>query len=496
MNIPVVVLGGGTAGWLTALYTKALYPNLSVTVVEDPGKPPIIAGESGGFALSMIYDRLGIEFAHWGASVGATPKLGGKFIGWNGKDSVFYHSLITPHYTKAWSKDFDSYEERYYFLKQLIGMGINICDTVPTAHMLKNNLVPFDDYGAVVDHIYPMWHFDSRANADYLKQYGLKKGIELVEGKYVGAVKNTKGNISKILLEDGRELSAQWFFDCSGFARLLLEKEMRGEVLDQSQYFPACAVLPWWSDTELNTATIATTMNAGWSWKIGLRHRTGQGYLYDPNHLTEDQALQEIEQKFGPVEPVARLKFTPSIHKESQIGNVFGIGLSTGFMEPLEANGTGIIVDQLLALEHNWNPNFVYEDCRAAFNKEVLDKYLSIRDFLSLHYRAKGYETDFWKEQADPNRVPDSLKQRLEEFEEYYKTGRFDFEKYQEGFSLESWLTVIQGLDLIDTKLISVGDKGPFIDNYYKETIKPYNKIYNRCIGIDKWINNTTTITE
>jgi hypothetical protein len=492
-KIKIVILGGGTAGWLTALWIENSYDNVDITVLEDPSKPPIIAGESGGFALSRIYDTLGINFAHWGITVGATPKLGGKFVGWNGKDSVFYHSLITNYY-KVWEKRFPSLEERYYYLRGLVGNNVPLCDIVPTGELLKNNKVPFSADGAIIDDIYPMWHFNSRENADYLKQRALERNITLVEGTYQHSEKLSSGQIDKIVLTNGTVLQASWFFDCSGFARLLLEKEMGVKSLDRTMYFPARAVLPWWDETVLNTGTLATTMDAGWTWQIGLRDRTGQGYLYDPDFLSEDQALKEIRTKFGEhIEPVAKLRFNPCILEKFQTKNVFGIGLSTGFMEPLEANGTGIIVDQLLALEKNWNP-FVQlnEAAEKTYNKDVHKSYDGIKDFLSLHYRGKGLETEFWKEQSNPERTPDSLKQRIEEFTEWYKTGKIDFLKYHDGFSIESWLTVIQALDIIDYKLINLGEIGPFIDNYYKQQKDQYVNIQNRCIGIEQWISKVS----
>lgn len=494
-SVSAVILGGGTAGWLAALFVKHYWPSIDLTVVEDPTKPPIIAGESGGFALSQMYDTIGIPFNDWAKAVGATPKLGGKFVGWNGKDSVFWHSLITHHYYNAWGKRFPSLEERYYFLRMLVGMDVEIADVVPTGHLLKNNKVPFDDYGSIVEKIFPMWHFDSRANAAYLKEKGLQRGITLVEGTYIASEKDNLGKIKSIKLSNDITLPATWFFDCSGFARLLLEKEMNATSVDQSAYFPACAVLPWWDKPCYNTATLATTMDAGWTWKIGLKERTGQGYLYDPNHLTKDQALDEIRNKFGKhIEPVANLQFTPSIMKQSQLKNVIGVGLSTGFMEPLEANGTGIIVDQLLTLLQTWNPTQYNKLNEDQFNSSVYHQYLGIRDFLSLHYRGKGNGSQFWKEQSNPNNVPDTLQERLLEFERFFATGHMDYTKYLNGFSFESWITVIQGMSLCNSKAISVGDKHQLIDNYYKETVEPFDHIYRRCIKIEKWIEKTSNI--
>jgi tryptophan halogenase len=180
--------------------------------------------------------------------------------------------------------------------------------------------------------------------------------------------------------------------------------------------------------------------------------------------------------------------------KQSQLKNVIGVGLSTGFMEPLEANGTGIIVDQLLTLLQTWNPTQYNKLNEDQFNSSVYHQYLGIRDFLSLHYRGKGNGSQFWKEQSNPNNVPDTLQERLLEFERFFATGHMDYTKYLNGFSFESWITVIQGMSLCNSKAISVGDKHQLIDNYYKETVEPFDHIYRRCIKIEKWIEKTSNI--
>lgn len=485
----IVILGGGTAGWLTALFIKNRWKDAIVSVIEDPSKPPIIAGESGGYALTLMFDRIGIDTQDWAKNVNATPKLGGIFHGWNGKDSVFYHSLVTS-YTSYWSKLFPSIEEQYFYLRALIGLNINIVDISVTGDFVKNNKVPYDAELNIVNNTSHMWHFDSRANANYLKKLGIIRGIKLIEDQYQTLIRNNNGSV-RILKLKNQSVAADWFFDCSGFARLLLKKELGVDIDDQSSYFPANAVLPWWSDTELNTGTVATTMDAGWTWKIGLTHRTGQGYLYDPDILTKDQALDEIHRKFGShIEPVASLTFTPCILKESWKHNVIGIGLSTGFMEPLEANGTGAIVDALLALELNWSPECTSSN-QLEFNNTIYASYTNIKDFLSLHYRGRGLNTKFWREQKDPLRVPDTLKERLDGWTEFYKTGKINLSKYQQQYSIESWATVIQGLNLIDPALINVGEIGPYIHNYYTKEKIMQNRIQERCIGIQEWNNLT-----
>lgn len=487
-NTSAVILGGGTAGWLTALYISKTWPGLNVTVIEDPSKPPIIAGESGGYYLVMLYELLGINFREWAIATGATPKVGGKFIGWNGKDHVFWHSLISP-YAYLWGMRFPNDKTRYFYLRALLGLNIPVADILASGEILKNNKVPFDNNLILNQEIKSMWHFDSRANADYLKQIGLAQGIDLVEGTYQNCVK-INDNIECLKFEDGRTLHADWFFDCSGFARLLLDKEYNIEKIDYTENFPARSVIAWWDKPDYSSATIATTMNAGWSWKIGLRERTGQGYLYDPNILSKDQALEEIHTKFGQhVEPVASLTFVPALLKENAKNNVIGIGLSTGFMEPLEANGTAVIANALTVLGEIWNPFIKRQEFIEEFNKKMWNFNEAIKDFLLLHYRGHGLETEFWKDQrTNKIRVPDSLKDKLDKWEEFYRTGKINPNEYTGHYNFESWATVIQALNLVDYKLIKTGDVNNLVYDYYLKEKMMHKTAQESAIGIEEWI--------
>ena len=478
-----VVLGGGTAGWLTALYVKVTYPFMDVTVVEDPEKPPIIAGESGGRLLNFVYEKLGIDIKDWADAVEATPKLGGKFYGWNGSNSHFNHAIIHDYKTE-WSKKFPTKEEGLLYLRGILGLRINLTDCFVSGKLLEDNKLLLNE-----DIFSSMWHFDSRANASYLKNIAQLRNINLIEGRYIGCNKKTDGCIESLRLEDGRVITGDWFFDCSGFARLLLEKELNVESVDYSQYFPARAVLPWWDNPCFDCGTVATTMDAGWTWKIGLKHRTGQGYLYNPDILSKDQALDEIHQKFGShIEPVASLQFTPSVLKQFWKKNVIGIGLSTGFMEPLEANGTGIIIDALYSLDRCWLPHG-NEFNSDQFNAETWNSYDNIKDFLALHYRGKGRETEFWKSMnQDTSSIPSSLTERIENWKEFYQTGNMkNLHYYNSQYSLESWATVIQGLDLIDPSLIQLGRISEYILEYYHKEKRLQELKYNDCIGIKEW---------
>lgn len=492
-NKKCTVLGGGTAGWLTALFLKHYWPTVDVEVLEDPSKPPIIAGESGGAGLTELLRKLGVNIEEWARSVGATPKLGGTFTGWGGEDHSFYHALFSPFENKWLDKFGHTEHNRLFYIKALISAGIPLHDAVWAGPVMRDNRVPYNEDLENISGYDGLWHFDSRANADYLKKLGISHNIKLVEGTYTNADKDVHGNLTSLNLVDGRKIQSDWYFDCSGFARLLLVKEYNIPATDYSAFFPARAVVAWWDKPNYNSSTVATAMSAGWSWRIGLRKRTGQGYLYDPDELTKDQALEEAREKFGQhIEPVANLTFTPCMLTKHRLHNVFGVGLSTGFMEPLEANGVGMIVDALSALYSAWNPDLNPQDPELEkFNLMMDGAVENIRDFLLLHYRGKGLDTPFWRNMQDPHRVPDSIRDRLASWEEFYRTGKYDPIKYDNQFSPESWLTVIQGLNLIDPSIIDIKDVGPYAVKYCQEEKQRQHATQSKCIRIEEWIKRT-----
>jgi tryptophan halogenase len=480
------ILGGGTAGWLTALFLKRYWPELTITVIEDPKKPPIIAGESGGHPMDRVYEQLGIDIVDWAKEVNATPKQGGIFYNWNGKGHVFYHALFSKYYHK-WQERFPSKAERYFYFRSLIGSNIEPCEIPYSGKCVKNNLVPFDKNLNLIGPT--MWHFDSRANAAYLKKIAFSRGITLVEGEFQYPKTNDNGDIISLVLDNNQEVNCDWVFDCSGFARLLLEKFYKSRKKDYSQYFPARAVIAWWDNPIPSSATIATAMDAGWSWKINLKHRSGQGYLYDPDILSKDSALDEIKSKFGNhVEPVAAIQFTPEILERVQQNNVIGIGLSTGFLEPLEANGVGIIIDSLEHLKAMWDPFKSVDEFPEGYNRLILESYDSITDFLTLHYRGSGLGTEFWKsQQNDSYRKPLSLLNRIKEIEYFLETGKIDLEKFDRQYSLESWLTVGIALGVIDTTKVPRDETSDFVLQYYIEEKKLHENIFKEYIGIEEW---------
>jgi tryptophan 7-halogenase len=491
-----LVLGGGSAGWLTAMFLQKTYKSAEIVVVEDPKTPPIIAGESGSVAVNSLLNFLEIDMDEWIKETNAVPKLGGKLVNWDSVGTHFWHALSDSKYALAdWDENRTTIQSNMHYLSCVLADNISFEEVFYCWPLMEQNKLPIvlNEENQLVSVLkQPMFHFDSRAQAAYLKKLGLERNITLIEGRYINSIKDEKGNISSINLEDGRTISADWFFDCSGFARLLLKKEMGAKFNDYTDFFPARSAVAWWADSELKSYTEITAMKYGWSWNINLQHRSGNGYLYDPDLISVEQAVAEAEEYYGiKIDPVAKVTFTPSLTETSWVNNVIAIGLSSGFLEPLESNGLSQVVAQIELLERFWTPIDHNQKQCDLYNKYQLALMYEILVFLCLHYRTHRRDSEYWLSHAyDKNRIPDSLKQDLE----MWSNGiLIDDRDNLRVFSLESIAQVTSGLNLINREKLkaSILSKNPNrFESFYRHqndlSIEIKN-IVNLCCSVNKW---------
>lgn len=496
----IAILGGGSAGWLAALYLRKIYPTIDISVIEDSNRPPIIAGESGTTTFTSFLKSLKIDSVDFIKQTNATPKLGGRFKNWNGVGSEFIHAMQTPltpdlcqvsnlpniNFGQLGSMISNLQEERItdLYISTIIANDIPLSKAFYSYQFIEQNKVPF---GAISEEpCTPMWHFESRAAAAYFKNIGILRNIKLIDGQYQSSTQKENGDISSLTLTDGRKIEADWFFDCSGFSRLLLGGVLEEPLIDYTNYFPARSVVAWWDKPAPCVTTNANAMNYGWSWNINLRHRSGNGYIYDPDHISLDQAINEAEKHYGyKIEPIANFSFTPGVMKNAWKNNVIAVGLSNGFLEPLEANGVQVIIDTLWAVEDLWRPDLLddLEMRQNIFNHRVTHNTDDVRDFLSLHYRGKRRDTDFWKSHAyDKFRIPDTLREKLSGWEGYFNGHRNTMVPCN-GYSTLAWLMVIQALEVFDISLLKDSRKrlleageNALNNNYkiYREYSKPF----------------------
>lgn len=511
MNSNTVILGGGVAGWLTALLIKKTRPSMNITVVEDPNKPPIIAGESGTTTFVDMLKYLDIDFDDFVAKANATPKLGGRFKDWSGVGSEFIHCLQTDYapWLDGWSDNpnasvfnmnlgqftgiIAAERQKNLYQATLLGNSVPLADAFYANYFIKENKVPFGASKSELP-IIAMWHNESRATAAYLKEVALKRDITLIEGTYVDAKQNDKGDITTLILDDNREIEGEWFVDCTGFAQLLIRKKLGAEYSDYSDHFTHNSVIAWWDEPKYSVTTNATAMKYGWRWNINLQHRSGNGYIYDNNYITADQALEEARSVCGEhIEPIASFTYTPEVSTESWNNNVIAIGLSSGFLEPLEANGIAIICESLFALQDLWDPNRERHAIQQErFNDRVSVVYDDIKDFIALHFRGKRSDTDFWlSHMHDQERIPESLQRKLKQWEGFY-LGYTPIEPVFNGYSPTAWMQVVQGLDIFPNTYFTqtFAEKLDIGKKVLNTNVKRYKELVAPFWTIDEWIKN------
>ncbi len=478
----VCVAGGGSAGWLAALYFKKAFPYINVTVVEDPASLPIIAGESCTIPFVELLEYLDIDFFLWIKITKAVPKLGGMFVNWDTDSSKFVQPLFS-RYLNRWLYENPEFGEKNDYLKSIIVNNINLSDLVPAGQLIKSKKVPWTKDGNMV--LKPMYHFDSRGNAAYLKDLGIKRGIKLVEQKIVSYEISDIG-IENLIL-DHTKLRADFYIDCTGFKQLLLKDALNNQFVNCSNFISNSSVIAWWDESDHLPYTEMTAMDYGWRFNVSLQDRSGNGYIYDGSSISKDQALTEIESKIGKrIDPIASMTWKPDISFEPWSKNVLALGLSNGFLEPLGSPGHTMIALQLKLLDTVLNGYFS-TIIEKRYNEIYKGYVTDTLDFITLHYLGKNKDNQFWSNKK--NNLPDSLTEKISELRE----GIFDNSKFPV-YSIENYLAVLQALNLIDKRKISC-----FLNNREKNLIKKsldeFNTIKNEiqmvtdsCITINQWM--------
>ena len=296
------------------------------------------------------------------------------------------------------------------------------------------------------------YQFDATLFGPFMREFGMGIGVERHEGKVVSVERdNDNGDVAALVLEDGRKVEGDLFVDCSGFRSVLLGQELEEEWEDWTHWLPCdrAAAMPCTHATDdIGPYTTATAMPAGWRWQIPLQHRMGNGYVFSSAHLSEDEACEAIiaAAEGEPLADPRVLRFRPGRRSKSWSRNVIGVGLSSGFLEPLES--TSIYLAQMAItylIEFFPESGTIDPRDRDEFNRLVDMEYDRVRDFLILHYNATTRDdSDFWNHVRTMT-VPDSLADKLDLWR---KAGRI--EKYSDGLFYDaSWIAVYVGQGLL-----------------------------------------------
>jgi len=458
----VMIVGGGTAGWMTASFlAHSSEGGLEIQLIESDeigivgvGEATIPTLHNFNTALKINENefvkatqasfKLGIEFRNWGA-------LGDRYFHGFGRIGHYTGAVEFPHYwLKAWQEGKVSVEE-------LDAYSINAQACIHNKYM-RPSVAPRN---SPLQHMGYAFHFDAGLYAKFLRGMAEKNGVRRTEGKIKEVLQDPQsGFVTGVKLESGEMHEAELFIDCSGFRGLLIEQTLGAGFEDWSHWLPCdrAMAVPCESSGPLTPFTRSTAHGAGWQWRIPLQHRVGNGHVYCSQYISDDEAaatlLKNLDGK-ALADP-RPLKFKAGIRKKAWDKNVVAIGLSGGFMEPLESTSIHLIqrgITRLVGMFPNMGFAQVDQD---EYNRQTYMEWELIRDFIILHYKATlRDDTPMWRYCREMP-IPENLKRRIDLFRANGRTFREGIELFAE----PSWFQVMFGQHirperyhgLVDTK--------------------------------------------
>jgi tryptophan halogenase len=440
----VVIAGGGTAGWMTAAaLARVLGPRLSITLVESSEIGIVGVGEATIPAIAQFNQLLKIDEDDFLRHTQGTFKLGIEFVDWLEKGHAYMHAF------GAVGRDLAYIPFHHYWLKaQASGNAGSLWDY--SLNWLAARQARFSRAERIADT--PLagltwaFHFDASLYAAYLSRLAQGMGVRRIDAKIAGVLLAPQsGDVRALKLEDGRELAADFFVDCTGFRGLLIEQALKTGYEDWSRWLPCdrAWAVPSANTTPLLPYTRATAREAGWQWRIPLQHRTGNGHVYCSANLSDERARETLLANLdAPALAEPRLiRFTTGRRKQLWNRNVVCMGLASGFLEPLESTSIHLIQVTIQRLILLFPHRGDCEQRRREFNRASAAEYEYIRDFIVLHYHANQRRGEPFWDACRHLSIPDSLVARMELFRE--TAGIFCAS--EDLFQLHSWLQVLWG---------------------------------------------------
>lgn len=445
----IIIVGGGTAGWMTAagLCSVLSSQNIEITLIESEQIGTVGVGEATLPHIRFFNQKLGIDENELMKATKATYKLGIEFNDW-GKigDSYIhpfgdfgspinrtgFHHYITRAFKKGDSVNFDEF-------------------SLPVVAARQSKFqFPASDPNSLLSTFGYAYQFDAGLYAKFLRSFCEAHGVKRIEGRVASAKQNANnGFIESVVLENGETISADFFVDCSGFRGLLISQILKTPYVNWTNYLPCDRAVTVGCNQVGPTLpyTKASAKSAGWQWRIPLQHRVGNGYVYSSGFLSDDEAEKSLLSGLEgeTISDPKRLRFTTGQREKAWVKNCVSIGLSGGFLEPLESTGIYLIQEAITNFIELFPTDGTYAVERDEYNLIMNNEFERVRDFLLLHYVASTRsDSPFWRHITSME-LPDSLQHKMDLFR---SSGRVV--KYGSGaFKEPSWLAVYYGQNII-----------------------------------------------
>ncbi|QSX39276.1 tryptophan halogenase family protein [Shewanella cyperi] len=476
----LLIVGGGSAGWMAAALLSRMLPKLSISLVESPLVGTIGVGEASIPPLTHFNQLLGISEAEFIAATQGSYKLGIEFENWGAKGERYMHafgsigkSLGATDFHQLWLRQQAAGDSTDFWRYSLNYQAAKANRFSPNAQLQGSPLAP-------LVHAY---HFDAGLYAQMLRRYSENKGVNRIEG-HITQVMQQDGRIASVVLDSGQTLSADFFIDCTGLAALLIGKTLATEFEDWGHFLPCdrAIAVPTQRTEPLQPYTRSIAHEAGWQWRIPLQHRTGNGMVYCSEYWSEDEATARLLANLdAPILAEPRLiKFRTGRRQQQWQQNCLALGLASGFLEPLESTSIHLIHSGLVRFIRLFPTDMDGGACREEYNRQSRAEFEQIRDFIILHYHLNrsrhGHSSAFWQHCATMD-IPASLKHKLDLFAQ----GGQVFRHQDELFSEAAWQQVFLGQGLLPAHYHPMADTPAAAD--LSQYLKDMGKVVDATVA-------------
>ena len=444
----ILIVGGGSAGWMTAALFGNLFQGLyDVELVESEAIGTVGVGEATIPAIKKYNELVALDEVEFMQRTQGTFKLGIEFVDWTRKGHRYVHGFGVIGQDWEWLRC-----HHYWLRAHQRGRAREFADySINTAAGLANKFMHAraEMGDSPIGHIAYAYHFDASLYAKYLRGLAEQHGVKRTEGRIVDVGVHDNGDIASVTLEDGRVLEADFFIDCSGFRALLIEQTLKTGYEDWQRWLPCdrAMAVPCARTEPLIPMTRSTAREAGWQWRIGLQHRTGNGLVYSSRYIDDDAAEAQLlanldgEQLANP----NKLRFTPGKRLKMWNRNCVAIGLSAGFLEPLESTSLHLVQSAAIRLVRLFPDRQTDQATIDEYNRQSDFEWERIRDFIVLHYWAtERDDSDLWR-YCRSMELPATLQRKIDLWR---SNGRI-FREDEELFSEESWIQVFLGQNIV-----------------------------------------------
>ena len=447
----IVILGGGTAGWMAAnLFAHRWQDkNVVIRLVESPDVGIIGVGEGSTPTLKRFFEMLAIDESEWMARCHATYKLNIKFNGWSPQSGI--NSYSHPFPTQV-----DSFHTRSFLVNTLTRrMGLET--TINPEKFLLNGLLAEQGKGPQTSENFPFkieygYHFDSQLLGDFLAERAQQNGVVYQQAHIKSVIRKKSGDIDSLLTEQGDNIKGNFFVDCTGFASVLMQKtlDVSFKSYKDNLFNDSAVVMPTAMSDTIPVETESTALSAGWCWKIPLTERFGNGYVYSSDFITSESAEIEFRRHLNALDDKQECR-----HLKMKVGsltkhwshNCIALGLSQGFIEPLEATALHLVQISTEIFMQKFEQGQFSNQYQDEYNQLVGERFERVRDYIVAHYKLNTRtDSDYWRANRDNTHLSESLIQLLNVwFNREDLTTEIERQNISTHFDTVSWHCLLSG---------------------------------------------------